>query len=254
MSRCSTVMKTSWIFAGLVVALCLASGPASAAEGHNSASPGDSAHGDSAHGDSAHGDHHVPHFSDVNWSHGFLGEKEGVPPSLLYRPPGTPVPVLALLLNTAILFFILGKYGGPAIAAGLVSRKKRIAGDIEAAAKMHDEAEKQLAHYEEKLKTMATEMDRIKAEMREQAKSERERIIADAEARRVELERDARLIIEQELIHAREQAISIAIGRSIDAAAANILRGINDADHERLATNLVQSLDAQLKKKAEARS
>ena len=78
-------------------------------------------------------------------------------------------PVGALLINTAILFFLIGRFGGPGIKQGLKDRKQRIAGDIEKAAEMKAEAEEQLAHYEEKLAQMESEMERIKKEMAEQA-------------------------------------------------------------------------------------
>ncbi|HEY3253470.1 MAG TPA: hypothetical protein VGJ91_05960, partial [Polyangiaceae bacterium] len=37
-------------------------------------------------------EHHVPKFEDYNFFYGFLGEKDDVEPSILWRPTGTPVP------------------------------------------------------------------------------------------------------------------------------------------------------------------
>src|SRR5690606_17076558 len=64
------------------------------------------------HGDEAHEGHHVPRFEDVNWFHGLLGEREGVEPNLLWRAPGTPAPVGAMVLNTVILVWLLVRFGG----------------------------------------------------------------------------------------------------------------------------------------------
>ncbi len=194
-------------------------------------------------------DHHVPHFSDINWVYGLIGEKPGVEPSLLWRPPGTPVPLAALLVNTAILFFLIGKFGGPAIAGGLVNRKKRIAGEILAASKMKAEAEQQLAHYEGKLRELGEEMNRIKEDMRSQAESDRARALDEAKAHRAALEAEARQLITQELAHARHEAILKAVSQSVEVARQHIQAQLTVEDHERLAGNLIPGLRTHLVKK-----
>ncbi|HEY6081196.1 MAG TPA: hypothetical protein VIW29_20415, partial [Polyangiaceae bacterium] len=67
-------------------------------------------------------DEHAPTFDDVNWFYGFLGEKEGVEPDLLWRPQGMPVPFGALALNAAILYGLLFKFGKKPIAEALAAR------------------------------------------------------------------------------------------------------------------------------------
>lgn len=201
-----------------------------------------------------HGADHVPHFSDINWWNGLIGEKEGVSPSLLWRPPGTPIPLGALLLNTAILFFLIGRFGGPGIRQGLVDRKKRIAGDIERAAEMRREAEGQLAHYEEKLAQMEAEMARIKKEMKEQAELDRGRAIEEATARRLIIEQESKTLIEHELSQARLDATMNAVSGAISAAREEVRRSLNQQDHERLSHDLLGGLEAQMKKSTEARS
>jgi F-type H+-transporting ATPase subunit b len=212
------------------------------AAGHEAGHSDEAGHGD------AHGHGHVPHFSDINWMYGMLGEKEGVEPSLLWRSPGMPIPLFALLLNTAILFFLIGRFGGPGIKQGLVDRKQRIAGDIEKAAKMKAEAEDQLAHYEEKLEKMEAEMTRIKNEMQEQAEADRQRIIADAKERRAVMEAEAKLLIEQELAQARQDAVLKAVSGAVAAAREQVIKNMNAQDQERLATDFLGSLEAQVKK------
>jgi len=225
-----------------------ASGLAASAPEHDAAS--EHGQGEQAHGAEAHG--HAPHVSDINWFTGMIGESADAEPGLLWRAPGTPVPLGALLINTAILFFLLGRLGGPAVKKGLVERKQRIAGEIEAARVMKADAEEQLAHYETQLGQMESEMERIKAEMREQSQLERERILAEAKARREVVEREAHLAITQESNAARE-AISQSVAReAISAARALIARSLNEQDHERLAKDLLASVEKNVK--SEARS
>lgn len=229
--------------------------------GHDDAAHSHEAHGSEheeagAHGEAgSHGAHgHVPQFSDINWFHGLIGEKEGVEPSLLWRPPGMPVPLGALFLNTAILFFLIGRLGGPGIKNGLKSRKARIAGDIQKAAKMKEEAEEQLAHYEGKLSEMEAEMTRIKKEMREQAEADQARILTEAKSRREALEAEAKLMVEHELAQARRDATTQAVSSAVRAAREQIEKSLSSQDQERLATELLSGLGENLKKGTEATS
>jgi F-type H+-transporting ATPase subunit b len=201
-----------------------------------------------ANGHGAHDAHHVPHFSDINWWHGLIGEKEGVAPSLLWRAPGTPIPLGALLLNTAILFFLIGRFGAPGVRQGLVDRKRRIAGDIERAAEMRKEAEGQLAHYEEKLEQMEAEMSRIKQEMREQAELDRKRALEDAQARRLLIEQESKTLIAHELSQARYDATMKAVSGAVNAAREEVKKSLSQQDHERLAQEFLGGLQARMKK------
>jgi len=235
----------------LGVALWVVPGVASSADHHETDhheqhAEGSEAEHSSEHGEAhGHGEHAAPTFADINWAYGFLGEKEGVEPSLLWRSPGMPVPLGALLLNTAILFYLLGRFGGPAIKSGLVSRQQRIAGDIEAAGRMQAEAKEQLAHYEQKLAHMSAETERVLAEVREQAKLEHERIVQDAKARHLALEEEARQIIEHERAHARQAAIEALVERAIEGAREEILKNLRPDDQERLARGLQENVEGQ---------
>ena len=176
-----------------------------------------------------------------------IGEKEGVEPSLWLRPPGTPVPLGAMLLNTALLFFLLGRLGGPAVSSGLKSRKEQIAGDMQRASKMKEEAEQQLAMYEGKLSEMAAEMTRIKKELRQQATHERERVLSEAKARAEAMAHEAEHMVQQQLSHARQEAVKKAVSAAVLAAQEEIKKSLNQSDQERLAHDLLSSLDSHMK-------
>lgn len=245
-------MKARFVWRSLAAGLLLAALAPGVAVAEDHAAEDHATHGSEAHGTAeGHGDHHggahaAPTFADINWFHGFLGEKEGAEPSFLWRPPGTPVPLGALLLNTAVLFYFLGRFGGPAIRSGLSSRKQRIAGDIEAARRMQEEAKGQLDHYEQKLAHMSAETERILAEVRAQAKHEHERIVLEAKARHLALEEEARQIIEHERAHARQAAIETMVARAVDGARAEILKNLRPDDQERLARALTEKVEGPL--------
>ncbi len=194
-----------------------------------------------AHG-TGHG--HAPTFDDVNWFYGFLGEKAGVEPNLLWRTKGMPVPFGALLLNTAILYALLFKFGRKPIAHALRQRKLAIMKGMEDASKMKAEAEARLAEYEQKLAHIDDEVSRIRRDMKEAGESERARILSEATERRARMERDARLLVEQELKAAREGLLRDTVRAAVKSAEARLVAKVGDADQLRLADEYLGSVRA----------
>lgn len=191
-------------------------------------------------------DEHVPHFSDINWFHGFLLERENVEPSLLFRPKGMPPPLGATLLNFGILVWVVVKYGKKPLAESLKKRRQTIMHGIDEAAKMKDKAADRLTEYEDKLSHVDDEIERVKREMREAGETERTRILAEAKERRTRLEREARLLVEQELKAAREDLIKATVEGAMKSAADQIARSLTPADHQRIADEYLSGLDQAL--------
>jgi F-type H+-transporting ATPase subunit b len=178
---------------------------------------------------------------EINWATGFLGEKDGVEPGLLYRPKGMGPPFLANIINSAILFVILVGAGRKPVAEALKKRKARIVAGMEEAARMKAEAEKQLAEYEAKLANIDTEIERIRRDMRESADIERRRILTEAKERRERMERDARLLVEQELKAARESLMKETVIGAIRSAQELLATQLSAGDHDRIAQEHLQS-------------
>jgi F-type H+-transporting ATPase subunit b len=228
MARLTRFAVVSVLLAGLAMA---ATGQA--APGQQIAAP----HAAAEHGshEGAEHEHHVPSFDDINWYYGVLGEKDGVEPSLLYRPKGMPVPFGAMLFNSAVLFYLLVRFGRKPVADGLRARKANILRGMEEAEKMRAEAERSLAEYEQKLAQIEQEITRVRDEMRAAGETERKRILAEANERRSRMERDARILIEQELKAARELLLGETVKIAVRAAEATLLAKITSQDHTRLA-------------------
>jgi F-type H+-transporting ATPase subunit b len=209
--------------------------------GHGETPP--EGHG-AAHGE-GHGEHdHAPTFDDINWGYGFLGEKDGVEPGLLWRPKGMPVPLGALLLNAAILYWLLIKFGKKPIGDGLKSRKLGIMKGMEDAAKMKQAAEASLAKYQKKLDDIDDEVARIKREMKEAGEAESARILNEAKDRRARLERDARTLVDQELKAAREGLMRDTVRAAIKSAEISLTAKVGEADHQRLGDEFLASVKA----------
>lgn len=204
-----------------------------AAHGHDEAA---------AHGE--HGGDHAPTFDDVNWFYGFLGEKEGVTPDLLWRPTGMPVPFGALALNAAILYGLLFKFGRKPIGDALRKRKHDIVKSMEEAAQVEAEAAARLAEYQRKLDEIDADIARILSEMKESAEAESARILSEAKERRARMERDAHLLIEQELKVARETLVRETVRAAVKSAESSLTAKVGDADQQRLGDEFLASIKA----------
>jgi F-type H+-transporting ATPase subunit b len=184
----------------------------------------------------------------VNWIYGVLGESDEVDePSLLWRKTGMPVPLAAQLFNSLILFYVLYRYGKKAVVDGLASRREGIMRGIEAASKMKAEAREQLASYEAKLQKVDSEIERVRREMREAAEAEQNQILEEAKKRRERMERDAKLLISQELKAAREQLLQETIGSAMASAEQLVREKVGSADHQRLSDEYLAALQGSIK-------
>ncbi len=193
------------------------------------------------------GDHASTHHEGINWFYGNLMEKDGLEqPTLLFRPKGMPAPVSALLINTAIFYLILAKLFGSAIRDGLKKRKLDIMGGMDEAAKMKATAALRLKDYQDKLRHIDDEIERVRTEMRAAAHAEREQILKEAKERRVRMERDAKLLIEQELKAAREELMQETVRAAVSRATELLNKQLSSADQQRIADEYLSELDQPL--------
>lgn len=198
------------------------------------------AHG-SPDAEGAHGEDHGP--GPINWFYGMLAETDTQEPNLLFRPKGMQPPLGAMLLNTAILFYVIFRVGRRPLTDALKKRKAAIMQGMDDAARMKEEAADRLADYEEKLAHIDEEVERLKREMREAGQAERARILAEAKERSLRMERDARVLIEQELKAARQDLIREAVEGAVKTAGERLAKEIGAADHARLADEYLAALD-----------
>lgn len=232
----------------LALVALLFSGVAWAEKGAPPAHGTQAAHGQTAGHDEPAGGHGEKHGADhgpgpINWFYGMVAETDTQEPNLLFRPKGMQPPLAAMLLNTALLFYVIYRAARRPLTDALKKRKASIMQGMDDAAKMKDDASDRLAEYEEKLEHIDEEVERIKREMREAGETERARILAEAKERSQRMERDARILIEQELKAAREALIRQTVDGAVKSAAERLAKEISDADHSRMADEYLAALD-----------
>jgi F-type H+-transporting ATPase subunit b len=217
------------------------------APAHGHAEQGEQAeHGEQAEGHDAkahHGGHHaIPTFKDINWTQGFFFESDSMEPGFVARPKGTPPPLGAMILNTLILFGVIYRFGSKALSDGLKKRRDGVMRGIEEASKMRKDAERQLSDYEDKLEHIEEEIERVRREMREAGEAERQRAVAEAKERGERMERDAKLLVEQELKAASDLLMRETIAAALRSAESVIQRDLKPEDHDRFATEYLDAI------------
>jgi F-type H+-transporting ATPase subunit b len=139
-----------------------------------------------------------------------------------------------MLLNTALLFWLLVRFGGPKISEALKARKHRITSGMQQAAAMREEAEERLREYEAKLEKVDEQIERAKQQILVVAKAERDQVLKEAKDKRDRMERDARLVIEQELKAVRETLHQEVVREAVQAARQVLAEQSTPADEHRL--------------------
>jgi F-type H+-transporting ATPase subunit b len=192
----------------------------------------------------SHEAEHAPTFDDVNWFYGMLGTSDDPEPSVLFRPKGMPAPFAALALNALLLYFILYSSLKKPVAEGLLRRKENLLRGMEDAAAMRREAEGQLQAYERKLANIDRDVEELRTSLRQAVDAENARILAEAKERRERMERDARLLVEQELKAVKQQLLEETVASAVRSAERLLREHITEADQQRFADEYVAGLRA----------
>jgi F-type H+-transporting ATPase subunit b len=218
-------------FGGIACAMEDAEQPASVALQSTEGQPDAEGHGEGAESEG----HHVPTVDDINWYYGMLGERGDDDPGLVFRPVGMPPPLLATILNSAVLFAILIYFGRRPIGEALRKRKEEIMRGMQEAARMKEDASRQFADYEAQLAGMEERVEKARQDIRRMGELERQRVVSEAKQRRERMEHEARRLVAQELETARAELVRRAV-RSAAFQAENLLAAqVTAQDQRRLA-------------------
>jgi len=171
------------------------------------------------------------------------GKEEEAPAPINWTQFGTETPpFIAMLVNFGILvagYYLLGR---KPIAAGLQSRRDRIAKDIEEAQKMRREAEARAKLYQGKLEKLEDEVRLAREGLVKAGEAERDRIVLDAEAKGERMRKDAQFLVEQELKQIRIDLQRETVETAIAAAEELLKKRVTMADQERLAEDYLSDL------------
>jgi F-type H+-transporting ATPase subunit b len=158
------------------------------------------------------------------------------------------VAFLSQLVSFGIVFFILWKYGFPAIIKILDQRQAVIREGIENA----ERAKRDLAEASERAEQILADARRQAQETIERAskgaQQEANRIIEDARASAEQVTQQQIARIQQEANRARNELNRFVVNLSIDAAGKVISRSVDSKDNRRLVEEFVSSAGGQARR------
>ena len=146
------------------------------------------------------------------------------------------------LINFLIFAYLVKRFGLPFIRDHLKQRRQGLIDAVETARQAKVEAQGSVHKYQELLKALDGECDRIREGLRVEGERERARIVAEAEDSAAKLMADADFLAEQEVKMAREQ-IRGEIAALAEAAAIRALQQhMVDADQNRMVENFSRQI------------
>ncbi|WP_394826317.1 hypothetical protein [Pendulispora albinea] len=206
-------------------------------QGHGAAESGHGAHtagGDEAehgegggHGQGAHEGHHGP--GDINW--------------FTFGNPKQP-PLIANLINFAILVWVFWRFGREPIAKALSRRREDIKQKIDEAQRIKREAKERAKKYQKNLENLEAEKDEAQKALVIAGNADKERILREAEAAAGRMERDAKALLASEIAQLKQDLSRETVEMAMTAAEELVRARITASDHERLAEEFLQDLAA----------
>jgi F-type H+-transporting ATPase subunit b len=143
------------------------------------------------------------------------------------------------LLNFAILLVVLVKFGGGAINKMLAARHLQLKSDLAAASDLRAAAEAKLASQEQRLGRLESEIEELRQSIRQEAESEKHRLMAAADERARRIQSETAFLVEQQVREAevklRRESVEVALGMAEDI----LRRAVGPADQQRFLDRFV---------------
>jgi F-type H+-transporting ATPase subunit b len=151
-------------------------------------------------------------------------------------------PYVYALLNFLVLAGIYWYFGKGPVSRGLQARHDEVAREIAEAQRMKEEAQERARTYQAKLANLETELAETKKALVDAGKTERERIVKEAEEKADRIARDATQRIEQEMKQIRDDLRRETVEIAIAAAEELLQKRMTDDDQSRLADEYLTEL------------
>ncbi|MDR3631196.1 MAG: ATP synthase F0 subunit B [Desulfocapsaceae bacterium] len=148
------------------------------------------------------------------------------------------------VMNFIALMIILIKFGAKPIAAGLSSRRNKIKTEIEDLEARKAEAEKTYKDFEAKLASVEKDIDSIVEKAVAQATIEKARIIEKAEQAAADIQRQAELAVQREVMEARRKLKNEIADHAAAMAEELIIKNLTAADQVKIVEDYLIKVEA----------
>lgn len=146
------------------------------------------------------------------------------------------------IVNFSLLVFILVYFGRKPVKSFLVERRRLVEEDLVEAQRLKDEAERKYEEYSGRLEKLDQELEALRKEMIKAGEEERDRIVAEAEAKAARIRRDTQFLIDQQMKQLRVDLTREAVDAAVQAAEKALTDKVTSHDQERLASDYLARL------------
>lgn len=221
-------------------------------DGHGHGHGAEHGHG---HGADAHGGDHG-HAADptahYNWTDFGYSSKDVNGGTLEKGEEPMSPPILGMLINFGVVLLILGWKVWPGLQRYTARRHDTIKAALEEAGKLREEARAKLDQYTAQTERAEREIDQMVADIRAGAESEKQRILAEAQAQADAMKRDAQQRINAEIERARAELEREVVAAAIAVAERLIRENANKNDQTQLVDGFIQDIQTQADTNASA--
>lgn len=165
------------------------------------------------------------------------GREVKAPPPFLFGP----------VLNFAVLMVIVYMGIRRVVNPSLAARRAAVETEIAEAKRLCDEAAAMHKEYTARLEGLEEEIAALRADLVKQGEAERDRIIAEAQARAERMRVEGVQAIEQEMRALREDLRREAVLAAVSAAEEAIRKNVSAADQVRLVDDFIAALELEAK-------
>jgi F-type H+-transporting ATPase subunit b len=160
-----------------------------------------------------------------------------------HHEAGIPWGMLALsTVNLLIFLWVLGRFVMPAVRTWVHERRIRVISDLEAAAKAKAEALHLKTEWETRLARLEQTIEEMRAQARQDAERERERILAAARQTAETIRRDAERAAAYEVRRTQELLRAELVRTALEAAEAQARSQWTAGDQERFIADFLKQV------------
>jgi len=148
--------------------------------------------------------------------------------------PWTASKLIGRVINTIALLALLYYFVKTPIVKFFGERKEQIQKDLEEAKEQRDKAERTIAEYRVKIASMEQELEKMRAELKQAAEVESEKVVANADRMAVAMIEAAKVTADQEVRKAKIDLKNEAVELAVEMAEALIREKIGKDDRKRI--------------------
>ncbi len=198
--------------------------------------------------DHGHGEAH-DHSDGADHDHGEAqahaegeGHEPGAHHEVHIEEVWAPIEFWGAIVNFTLLIVVFVMLGRKPVATYLSSRKQNIEEGLAEAQRMKAQAEAKYEEYSGRLEQLDSEIEEIRAEMVKAGEAERDRIVAEAEAKSARVRRETDFLIEQQIKQLKVDLTQEAVEAAVTAAEQVLRETTNPADQQRLAQTYLERI------------